>query len=192
MAQRQKSSNRDQLCARVTVPTLSSPNPAPHAPRPHGRRFAARALAAARKAWAAALAHPARYADPDDGIGGGAYPDSDATDEFSWAAAELYPATGERQFERHVPTSPLHTADIFGPLGFDWARTAAAGRLDHATVPDRLPGRDTAARSARRTSTAAATPAGSTPTCRTRRGAVLVDDRGTRAGNEARERGHRD
>ncbi|MBV7694608.1 glycoside hydrolase family 9 protein [Streptomyces sp. TRM70350] len=110
--------------------------------RPYDRAFAARALAAARKAWTAALAHPEMYADPNDGIGGGAYPDSDATDEFYWAAAELYLTTGERQFERHILTSPVHTADIFGPLGFDWARTAAAGRLDLATVPNRLPGRD--------------------------------------------------
>ncbi|MBX9392206.1 glycoside hydrolase family 9 protein [Streptomyces sp. TRM72054] len=115
--------------------------------RPYDRAFAARALKAARKAWTAALAHPAMYADPNDGIGGGAYPDSDATDEFYWAAAELYLTTGERQFERHILASPVHTADIFGPLGFDWARTAAAGRLDLATVPNRLPGRDKVRRS---------------------------------------------
>jgi endoglucanase len=111
--------------------------------RPYDKAFAAKALAAARKAWTAALAHPERYADPDDGIGGGAYSDSDATDEFYWAAAELYLTTGEKQFADHVLASPVHTADIFGPLGYDWARTAAAARLDLATVPSRLPGRDT-------------------------------------------------
>jgi endoglucanase len=36
----------------------------------------------------------------------------------------------------------VNTADIFGSLGFDWGRTAAAGRLDLATVPSKLPGRD--------------------------------------------------
>ncbi|MGW0337271.1 glycoside hydrolase family 9 protein [Streptomyces sp. NPDC003011] len=110
--------------------------------RPYDKAFAAKALAAAREAWTAALAHPARYADPDDGIGGGAYADSDATDEFYWAAAELYLTTGEKPFADHVLNSPVHTADIFGPLGYDWARTAAAARLDLATVPNRLPGRD--------------------------------------------------
>ncbi|WP_406497349.1 glycoside hydrolase family 9 protein [Streptomyces sp. NBC_01604] len=110
--------------------------------RPHDTTFAAKALAAARKAWTAALAHPERYADPNDGIGGGAYADSDATDEFYWAAAELYLTTGEKAFADHVLASPVHTADIFGPLGYDWARTAAAARLDLATVPSRLPGRD--------------------------------------------------
>ncbi|MGW7256729.1 glycoside hydrolase family 9 protein [Streptomyces sp. NPDC054834] len=115
--------------------------------RPYDRAFASRALTAARKAWVAALAHPEVYPDPDDGTGGGAYPDTDATDEFYWAAAELYLTTGEKQFADHVLGSPLHTADIFGSLGFDWGRTAAAGRLDLATVPSRLPGRDKVRRS---------------------------------------------
>ncbi|MFG2127270.1 glycoside hydrolase family 9 protein [Streptomyces sp. NPDC048751] len=115
--------------------------------RPYDKAFAAKALAAARKAWSAALAHPALYADPDDGTGGGAYPDTDATDEFYWAAAELYLTTGEKRFADHVVSSPVHTADIFGPTGFDWGRTAAAGRLDLATVPNGLPGRDKVRRS---------------------------------------------
>ncbi|MDO0938709.1 glycoside hydrolase family 9 protein [Streptomyces sp. DG2A-72] len=110
--------------------------------RPYDRQFATEALAAARKAWSAALAHPAVHPDPNDGTGGGAYPDTDATDEFYWAAAELYLTTGQKEFEKHILNSPVHTADIFGPLGYDWARTAAAGRLDLATVPSKLPGRD--------------------------------------------------
>ncbi|WP_455567297.1 glycoside hydrolase family 9 protein [Streptomyces diastatochromogenes] len=115
--------------------------------RPYDRAFAARALTAARKAWQAALAHPEVYPDPNDGTGGGAYADDNASDEFYWAAAELYLTTGEREFANFVLSSPVHTADIFGPLGFDWGRTAAAGRLDLATVPNRLPGRDHVRRS---------------------------------------------
>ncbi|MFG2357114.1 glycoside hydrolase family 9 protein [Streptomyces sp. NPDC048521] len=115
--------------------------------RPYDRAFAAKALTAARTAWQAALAHPELYPDPNDGTGGGAYPDDDATDEFYWAAAELYLTTGERQFADHILSSPVHTADVFGPLGFDWARTAAAGRLDLATVPSALPGREQVRRS---------------------------------------------
>ncbi|MFF4568069.1 glycoside hydrolase family 9 protein [Streptomyces sp. NPDC001410] len=115
--------------------------------RPYDRAFAARALTAARKAWQAALAHPDTYPDPNDGTGGGAYPDDSASDEFYWAAAELYLTTGEREFADFVLKSPVHTADIFGPLGFDWGRTAAAGRLDLATVPNELPGRDQVRRS---------------------------------------------
>ncbi|CAM5660824.1 Endoglucanase OS=Streptomyces aurantiogriseus OX=66870 GN=GCM10010251_55410 PE=3 SV=1 [Streptomyces aurantiogriseus] len=110
--------------------------------KPYDKAFAARALSAARNAWTAALAHPAVYADPNDGTGGGAYNDNEVSDEFYWAAAELYLTTGERQFADHVLNSPVHTADIFVPYGFDWSRTAAAGRLDLATVPNKLPGRD--------------------------------------------------
>jgi endoglucanase len=110
--------------------------------KPYDREFAARALTAARKAWAAALKHPDVYADENDGIGGGAYPDRDVADEFYWAAAQLYLTTGEKAFQDHILSSPVHTADIWGPTGFDWARTAAAGRLDLALVPNRLPGRD--------------------------------------------------
>ncbi|MFF9259793.1 glycoside hydrolase family 9 protein [Streptomyces longwoodensis] len=115
--------------------------------RPYDKAFAARALTAARTAWQAALAHPDLLADPNDGTGGGAYDDTDVTDEFYWAAAELYLTTGERQFANHVLASPVHTADVFGPTGFDWGRTAAAGRLDLALVPSRLPGRDQVRRS---------------------------------------------
>jgi endoglucanase len=110
--------------------------------RPYDKTFAGKALAAARKAWSAALSHPDRLASESDGIGGGAYSDSDVTDDFYWAAAELYLSTGEKRFEEYVLKSPVHTADLFKPLGFDWARTGAAGRLDLATVPNRLPGRD--------------------------------------------------
>ncbi|MYV44388.1 glycoside hydrolase family 9 protein [Streptomyces sp. SID2888] len=115
--------------------------------RPYDRAFADRALKAARTAWAAAEAHPTMYADPGDGEGGGTYDDTNATDEFYWAAAELYLTTGEKKFADHVQHSPLHTADIFGNVAFDWASTAVPARLDLATVPSRLPGRDAVRRS---------------------------------------------
>lgn len=110
--------------------------------RPYDPAFAAKALDAARTAWAAAREHPAVHASESDGIGGGAYADNNVTDDFYWAAAQLYLTTDEKAFQEYVLTSPVHTADIFGPIGFDWARTAAAGRLDLATVPNKLPGRD--------------------------------------------------
>jgi endoglucanase len=110
--------------------------------RPYDKQFAAKALAAARTAWSAALAHPDRYASESDGTGGGTYADNNVTDEFYWAAAELYLTTGEKEFADHVLNSPVHTADVFIPVGYDWARTAVAARLDLATVPSKLPGRD--------------------------------------------------
>jgi endoglucanase len=102
----------------------------------YDRAFADRLLAAARVAWAAANSNPV-VLQPPGGVGGGAYDDQTVSDEFYWAATELLITTGERQFASFVASSPLSTADIFGERGFDWAHTAALGRLDIATVPVR-------------------------------------------------------
>ena len=103
--------------------------------------FAAQNLAAARKAWAAAVANPALYATVADGNGGGAYDDTDVADEFYWAAAELYLTTAEKPYLDAVLASPLHSGDVFRAEGFDWKWTGAIGRLELATVPSALPGR---------------------------------------------------
>ena len=50
------------------------------------------------------------------------------TDEFYWAAAELFLTTGEDAFEQYVLTSPQHTADVFTAGGFNWGSVAALGR----------------------------------------------------------------
>nr|WP_239126512.1 glycoside hydrolase family 9 protein [Asanoa siamensis] len=109
--------------------------------KPFDKRFAQRNLAAAKAAWAAAKADPARYADPADGVGGGAYNDDDVTDEFYWAAAELYITTGEREFRDAILASPHHTGDIWRDRGFDWGHTAQLGRLQLAMLPNKLPDR---------------------------------------------------
>ena len=109
--------------------------------QPYDKAFAAKLLAAARTAYAAAVANPTRYALVTDGTGGGAYDDDNVTDEFYWAAAELFISTGEKAYQNAVVASPWHTADVFRPEGLDWRFTAAAGRLDLATVPNALPDR---------------------------------------------------
>ncbi|WP_166382096.1 glycoside hydrolase family 9 protein [Catellatospora methionotrophica] len=108
---------------------------------PYDPAFAARNLAAARTAYAAAVAHPAILASPADGTGGGTYDDVEVSDEFYWAASELYLTTGESQYQAAVTGSPLHTADVWSSNGFGWQSLAALGRLDLATVPSALPGR---------------------------------------------------
>ncbi|MES4905840.1 MULTISPECIES: glycoside hydrolase family 9 protein [unclassified Streptomyces] len=109
--------------------------------------FAQRCLSAARAAWAAAKAHPEVYAGKDDAIGGGPYNDADATDEFYWAAAELFLTTHEQTFLDELRTSPYATGEAFPPSGFGWQQVAALGRLDLATVAGPLPDADrTAAR----------------------------------------------
>jgi endoglucanase len=108
---------------------------------PYDWRFAARNLTAAKAAWAAAKANPAIYADPADGVGGGAYNDDDVSDEFYWAAAELYISTGAREFKDFLLASPHHTGDIWLERGFDWGHTAQLGRLELAALPNLLPDR---------------------------------------------------
>ncbi len=115
--------------------------------RPYDRAFAARALTAARTAYAAAQADPIALASAADGTGGGTYDDPTVTDEFYWAAAELYLTTGEKRYADAVTASPLNTAAVFADGAFDWASTAGAARLDLATIPSRLPGRDRIRRS---------------------------------------------
>ncbi|CAG7618055.1 Cellulase 1 [Actinacidiphila bryophytorum] len=110
--------------------------------RPYDTAFADRCLTASQKAWTAAEAHPAVYADPNDATGGGAYSDSNVTDEFYWAAAELFITTGDDTYRQAVLASPLHghSDAVFPHDGFSWGSTAALGALDLATVPNKLTG----------------------------------------------------
>ncbi|NJP32537.1 glycoside hydrolase family 9 protein [Micromonospora thermarum] len=106
---------------------------------PYDAAFAGRCLTAAKTAYAAAKANPDRYASPTDSTGGGAYDDTTVTDEFYWAAAELYLTTGASTYLADVTASPHHTGDVFDARGFGWQGVAALGRLDLATVPSGLP-----------------------------------------------------
>ncbi|WP_405010915.1 glycoside hydrolase family 9 protein [Kitasatospora sp. NBC_01539] len=99
---------------------------------PYDAAFAARCLDAARRAWTAAKANPNVLAPATDSTGGGAYEDNQVTDEFYWAAAELYATTGETQYRDAVTSSALHA----GPVdAFWWGGTATLGRITLATVP---------------------------------------------------------
>jgi endoglucanase len=105
------------------------------------RPFAKQCRIAAERAWDAAVANPDRLALTES-QGGGGYTDDVVADEFYWAAAELYLTTGKRKYKNAVLDSPMHTDDIFTADGFDWRWTAPLGRLQLATVPNRLPGLD--------------------------------------------------
>jgi endoglucanase len=96
------------------------------------KALAARCLTAADKAWKAAQVHPAIYA-PDGGEGGGAYDDTKVTDEFSWAAAELFATTGKQSYKKAI-TTQLKAAD-----GFSWQETGGLADLALARTPWRLP-----------------------------------------------------
>jgi endoglucanase len=109
---------------------------------PYDAAFASKCLTSAKTAYAAAKAHPDIFASGADSTGGGAYSDNNVSDEFYWAAVELYLTTGEQQYLTDLTASPHHTGDVFTPTGFNWPDTAALGRLDLATVPNGLPAAD--------------------------------------------------
>ncbi len=62
--------------------------------------FAARCLAAARRAWKWAVARPAVTFVNPQGVGTGEYGDAHCEDEMLWASAELWRTTGERLYEQ--------------------------------------------------------------------------------------------
>ncbi len=101
-------------------------------------QFAAQCLEAAEKAYEAAKAHPDMYAPLDQSIGGGAYGDDNAEDEFYWAACELYRTTGDKNYLDDMKASDwylnvpvnLTGGETNGVVGsFDWGNTAALGNL---------------------------------------------------------------
>lgn len=99
--------------------------------------FAETCLTAAKNAYAAAQAHPDMFAPLTDSGGGGAYGDKDVTDEFYWAACELYAATGDTAYYTDLQDSawafavPANTNGSESSFSgsFDWGNTASLGSL---------------------------------------------------------------
>jgi endoglucanase len=96
--------------------------------------FSARCLAAAERAWAAARRNPEVYAIAEFG-GSGGYGDRDLSDEFYWAAAELFVTTGRDEYGEALRKSPWFRAPVAEP---SWGRVATLGTLLLLTAPNRL------------------------------------------------------
>ena len=69
--------------------------------------LSARMLAAARSAWAWAQANPTRYYSQPGDVRTGEYGDGNVSDEFAWAAAELYITTRDDAFWTAVQATTL-------------------------------------------------------------------------------------
>jgi endoglucanase len=101
--------------------------------------FAARCLSAAERAWAAAARNPEVYAIAAF-TGSGGYGDPDLSDEFYWAAAELFATTGKDEYRAALERSPwFRTARA---PEFGWPKTATLGTISLALVPNGLPAAD--------------------------------------------------
>ncbi|EJN05358.1 glycoside hydrolase family 9 protein [Phyllobacterium sp. YR531] len=104
-------------------------------------QFAARLLTSAKQAWSAAQTHPDIIAPSGNFDGGGAYGDGDLSDEFYWAATELYLATSDETYLSGIKNSPYWDGDVFSRGGhgaFDWANTAGLARLHLALYGRKL------------------------------------------------------
>lgn len=110
--------------------------------------FSQKCLKAAEKAYAAAKAHPKLLAPVEDNKGGGPYEDKDVSDEFYWAAAELYATTDKDEYLKDVKSSSLN-----GPMltavdptqnvtSMTWQRVSVPGKITLALVPSKLPHAD--------------------------------------------------
>ena len=97
--------------------------------------FAARCLAVAERAFAAAQRNPQVFAT-NSFTGSGGYGDNDVSDEFYWAAAELFVTTGKEEYHHAVTASP-HFRLPAGEPG--WPQTATLGTITLATRPSNLP-----------------------------------------------------
>lgn len=106
--------------------------------------FAKKCIEAARKAYAAAKKNPKVLAGGHT-EGGGPYGDGELSDDFYWAAAELFITTGEDAFKKDMTSSkwwkqvPAHEGGPAGPMtSMTWAWTSSLGSLSLAVVPNNL------------------------------------------------------
>lgn len=122
--------------------------------------FADQCLKASKKAYEAALKYPAILAPMDQQTGGGAYGDNDVSDEFYWAACELYATTGDNAYldeakkkredkDKNLVShylemnSTLTGGEDHGVSGcFDWGNVAGLGSLSLLASKNDLPASD--------------------------------------------------
>ena len=86
--------------------------------------LSARMLAAARRAWDWAQAHPGEiYHQPAD-IHTGGYDDAELSDEFAWAGVELFIATGEPRFRPDLDKLAISVPNWGDVKGLAWITLA--------------------------------------------------------------------
>ncbi len=109
--------------------------------------YAKQCLTNAEAAYQAAKAHPDMYAPLDEAIGGGGYGDDKATDEFYWAACELFLSTGNSMYLQDIQASEYFAdvntvmtggEDVDAVGTVNWAHTASLGNMSLALNTDKL------------------------------------------------------
>jgi endoglucanase len=104
--------------------------------------FSERCLVAAERAYAAATRNPDVYFIADFS-GSGLYGDTELSDEFFWAAAELFVTTGEPAYRELLKQAHYFSAPVDnGPA---WPRVGTLGVISLAMLPNRLDASEIAA-----------------------------------------------
>jgi endoglucanase len=114
--------------------------------------FSERCRLAAIRAWNAAQRFPAVFAPQYSSQGGGPYDDTDVSDEFYWAAAELYISLKTEDLLQFLLKSPHHLQfpqatgheHVQHYTSMTWQSTAALGTISLAVVAGSLPDADVA------------------------------------------------
>lgn len=96
--------------------------------------FSQKCLTAAEIAWKASLVNPDVFAGNTPGQGGGNYEDNNVSDEFYWAASELFITTGKEEYETYL----LNSNQFAKIDSFDWGNTAVLGTISLVTVKNEL------------------------------------------------------
>ncbi|MGR5319869.1 glycoside hydrolase family 9 protein [Vibrio sp. DNB22_19_1] len=103
--------------------------------------FSKQCLTAAENAWKAANRLPEIYAY-DNFTGSGPYDDLSLSDDFYWAATELFIATGNPNYKAFLEASPHYLETPKGNQATDgdifWQYTAPLGTISLAVVPHTL------------------------------------------------------
>jgi len=98
--------------------------------------LADKCLSQSEIAYTAALKNPNLYA-AEESTGGGTYSDSLVTDEFYWAATELFISTGKEVYATAMKASDFHMTIPDGNISLlSWQRTNALGLISLATIGD--------------------------------------------------------
>jgi len=97
--------------------------------------YAADCIGKAEKAWTWAKANPAIYFKNPSDVGTGEYGDSNASDEFIWAAAELYITTGKTEYKTYLESKSSSLKYTKTP---GWPSVQPLASLSLATRPNGL------------------------------------------------------
>lgn len=107
----------------------------------------ARMLAASKAAWQWAQSHPAVYYRQPKDIRTGEYGDTDVSDEFAWAAAELYISTGDDAYYKAMRAPSVQAtvpswSDVRGLAWMSLARhrKQLGAAADQALIATRIDG----------------------------------------------------